>query len=269
MKNQIGLTFALALFFSSLLGCHIEKKSGNGFKPNDDYVDLGSISPNFNPDRQDFEFDVAGVEKVKINLFGFNEDVRLQYSNQMDVNTAHLQVFTVSRTGGSLNGVDASQDKGAQLLEIRKFGNFACSIRVHNRQITELEGACYTRVILTLPAGAKIEVYNVGKLISRPFFPMDNQTFIHELDRAIGDDAGLVVLNSYLKSHQVTATKPVLICQELQQVLKTFSWADNKFTVLRALHPYVQDRENHEKMIEDSFSFFDRAKAREIVGLKP
>ena len=98
---------------------------------------------------------------------------------------------------------------------------------------------------------------------------MDNQSFLKELDRAYTDDKKMAVIEAYLTSYRVTSTTPVLLCQELGSAVAEFAFSEQKFTVLRILQRYVQDRENLEKMIEDKFSYFEREKARKIVGLKP
>ena len=47
MKNTTYLIILVFVGALTLLGCKIEEKSGNGFVPNGDYIDLGSIPAQF------------------------------------------------------------------------------------------------------------------------------------------------------------------------------------------------------------------------------
>ncbi|MNL01165.1 hypothetical protein D3C87_1216260 [compost metagenome] len=114
--------------------------------------------------------------------------------------------------------------------------------------------------------GSEVEYYNAGKLISKRFIAMTNEEFLAALDDARhGQHMGVV--DAYLASHQ-GRNKPVLNCEEVETVLKEFTYKEEKLVVLRKLHTFITDRENLNEMIEDSFNYFDRDEARRIVGLR-
>ncbi len=224
------------------------------------------IPATFNPNLETIETQLYNVQKIQMNLFGFRQDVRLQFSNELSQNQLVVQLYTVSKDARtSLSGIDSRVE--GDTLELRKYGSYECSIKTSNGEVTAVKGACYIRVVLTLPAQSEIEVYNVGNLISKRYFAMDNGTFLKELDRASFDPEKLAVIDSYLASYQAIGRSPTLLAEELGNAINEFPFAEKKFIVLTKLHRFVSDRENLRKMIDDKFSFFDRDKAYKIAGL--
>lgn len=241
-----------------------DKKGGSKDDVSPNAVEWGSIPSSFNPNVERVPFPIQDVKKISSNLFGFSGDVHIRYSKDL-TDAGTLDIYSVSKDARtSVRGVDTNMNGNA--LEIRRYGSYECSIRITNRRITNLQGACYVRLLLTLPMGSEIEYSNAGKLISKRFIAMTNEEFLEALDDARhGEHMGVV--NAYLASHQ-GRNKPALNCEEVETVLKEFSYKEEKLVVLRKLQAFITDRENLSEMIDDSFNYFDRDEARRIVGLK-
>ena len=189
--------------------------------------------------------------------------MHVRYSKDL-TDSGTLDIYTVSKDARtSVRGVDTNRT--ANGIEIRRYGSYECSIRITNRRITNLQGACYVRLVLTLPMGSEVEYHNAGQLISKRFIAMTNEEFLEALDDAShGKHMGVV--DAYLASHQ-GRNKPALNCEEVETVLNEFIYKEEKLVVLRKLHKFITDREHLNEMIEDSFNYFDRDEARRIVGL--
>ncbi|WP_374073336.1 DUF4476 domain-containing protein [Bdellovibrio bacteriovorus] len=272
MKNRKCLV-VLGLLSALVLGAcsndDNDKKSDNPSGPGTQRVHWDSIPSEFSPRKESFNLQTQNIQKIQMDLFGFTNDVQLQYSDKLPADAASIELFTVAKDSSySLSGVNIDEELGTKTLKLNKYGSYACSIRIQNGKITELKGACYIRVLLTLPQNAEIEVYNVGKLISKRFIAMDNGTFLKDLDRASFQEDKEAVIQNYLESYRATGKTPALICDELGQVIEEFTRTEGKFIALRKLHAYVTDKENLAQMIEDKFSYFDRDEARRIVGLQ-
>ena len=134
-----------------------------------------------------------------------------------------------------------------------------------NGKVTKVKGACLVKSFLVLPKGAKIEVFENDKLISKVYFPMTIDKFLELLDEPFADK--LKVINDFLNTYKKTKSKLEISSETLGTVIEEFTWADDKFKALKKLHKFVIDRENLEAMIENNFSHFDQDKARKIVGL--
>lgn len=272
MKAHKCLVFFALAGTLTLSACSNSSDSNNnngGNTGSSNRVHWDSIPSEFSPRKESFDLRLQDIQKIKMDLFGFNGDVQFQYSDKMPTDAASIELFTVAKEATySLSGLNTQADTTTKTLILNKYGSYACSIKIHNRQITELKGACYIRVLLTLPRGSEIEIYNVGQLISRRFIAMDNKTFLNDLDRAPFKEEKSAVIDAYLESYRVTSKTPVLSANELGRAIEEFSFSDEKFTALRKLHAFVVDRENLGKMIEDKFTYFDREKARQIVGLR-
>ncbi len=254
----------LIILFFGLVACGAgDTKKGDGTESEN--INWGSVPAEFNPQVENFENALNRVQKIHVNLFGF-QDVRVRYSKELPQSLYRLDLYTVSKDARtSVSGVDTDYDEN--VLRIRKFGNYECTLATDGKNIKSVKGACYVHVILTLPYGAEVEVYNVDRLLTRRFFAIDNRTFIENLKRAWPVERKFEVIKSYLDSYRQVGKKPSLNCSELDVILDTFSWADEKFEVLRKLHGYVSDREGLPAVIDDNFSYFDRDKARRIVGI--
>lgn len=263
--KAILLICALGLTLASCSDGGSDKKGGgNGPQANPNGVEWNTVPSEFNPHVEQVDFPIAGLKKISTNLFSFSGDVHLRYSDQL-TDSGVLQIFSVSKEARtSVRGVDVNNYGTA--LDIKRYGNYECSIRISNRRIAEVKGACYVRLVLTLPKGSQVEYYNAGTLISQRFVPMSNEEFLERMDDARSDEY-MSVIDGYIASYRAPQ-KPSLTCYELEKVLDEVTFKDKKMAALRKLHSYISDRENLSKTIEDNFSYFEREEARRIVGLR-
>lgn len=239
-------------------------KKGGGDDVSPNALEWSAVPSEFNPNIEQTQFPISDIKKISSNLFGFSGDVRIRYSQDLS-DSGTLDIYSVSKDARtSVRGVDM-QRKG-DVLEIRRYGSYECSIRITNRRVEKVQGACYVRLVLTLPMGSEIEYSNAGTLISKRFIAMTNEEFLEALDNAShGEHMG--VIDAYLSSH-TGRNQPALSCEEVQTVIEEFTWKEEKFTVLRKLHKFITDRKNLYAMIEDTFSYFEQEEARRIVGLR-
>ncbi len=228
-------------------------------------INWESVAPEYNPNVGEFDIQAQGAEKINLDLFGFDDDVEVVYSKDIPEGSAALRVFTVWKKRSFGGSLDVSA-KGNQ-LNVRYTGGYQCSIGIRNGQITDLDGGCIIRAILFLNTSAKVEVYNLGQLITKRFIPMDNETFFKELKAASFADDKFTVVENYLQSYKITKTTPSLQAKDLEEALDQFYRSAEKFKALRMLHMFVADRNNLESVIEDQFGHFERDEARRIVGL--
>lgn len=259
------IVFALAVLIST--GCSVSSSNGTDgdVGPQDNSVQWDSVPSEFNPRVEDTKFQTNGIDTITLGLFNIEEGTQVIFSDSIPEGAGALRLFKVfknSATWGTL-----SQKVVDKNLKINQFGSYACSIRIENRKITDLDGGCYIRAQVFLPANAKIEVYSGGTLISKRLFPMSNKKFLENFGYASFKDQRIKVINDYLASYAETNLTPSLLSQELGVVLDGFTFKNDKYEVLRKLHVYIRDRENLKKMIEESFSYFDRKEAETIVGL--
>ena len=192
MKKNLAYAFLFVATVITISACSKSDNdsnngNGNNVGQRNNVVDWANVSRDFNPDTDTYNLDIQDVQKVKMDLFSFTGDVQVQYSSQLAPEAATLQTFTVSKD--STYGIGSPQprrDSDPTVLKVSNSGVYSCSIRVQNRNITALKGACYVKVILTLPANAKIEVYNLDALISSRFFATTNAALLDGLDRLRG-----------------------------------------------------------------------------------
>jgi hypothetical protein len=266
MFFKCSLLLTIGLIFISCGSGSGSNSENSAKKKKKTYVQLDSVSPEFNLDKEENEFDLDDIERIEVDLFGFSRDFEVQYSKDLAWYEGKIVTYTVSKDASyPLNGV--LTDSEAPVLKINKFGRFECSIQVKNNKITSLEGSCYLKIVLILPTDAKIEVYNVGVLKSKRFFAMTISDFLTKIGNATWDDDKFLVIKEFKKSYKAIRSKPKLESSHLGQVLSKFSFAKAKFKALKQLHKYVVDRENLRQMIEDKFSYFERDEALKIVGL--
>lgn len=272
MKNRISLVVLGLLGALTITACssdNDDKKSDNPSDPGVQRVHWDSIPSEYSPRKESFNLQLQSTQKIQMDLFGFTNDVQIHYSDSLPADAGSIDLFTVSKDSKhSLSGLNIDEDLSTKSLKLNRYGSYECSIRIRNGKIAELKGACYIRVLLTLPKNAEIEVYNVGKLITKRFIAIDNGTFLKDLDRASFQEDKEAVIESYLESYRATGKTPVLTSGELAKAIQEFTRTEGKFIALRKLHAYVTDRENLGQMIEDEFSYFDRDEAKRIVGLR-
>jgi len=274
MSSILKVSFAVYMMIVFLLGCGADPNGGKDDKNNDglhkpgpiNRVNWSAISSEHHPEVEDTSFSTDSYEKIYVDAFGFNNDVEVIYSNDTPAGHGNLRIFKVWAKNASWGNLN--QSPNGKSLNIINYGRYECSIRVQNGQITQLEGGCYVRLQVFLPIGSQIEVYNVGKLITKRFIPITSEEFLKQIDNATRADDKFVVIENYLSSYSGTNKSPSLSAEQLGTVIGEFSWREEQFKALHKLHSLVRDRENLGKMIEDKFSYFDRQEARRIVGLE-
>lgn len=267
---QFGVLVFLALGFLACSNSDDSKKGGlNPAADEKTFQDAWSQIPaEYNPNIETagILLDSPSLQKIDINLFGFNSDFQLRYQADLPKDSAKLEIYSVSKNAKtSVRGVSIRGDRG--VLRINRTGNYQCSLSAENGRITSLEGACYVRVVLTLPQGSQLEVYNVGQRVSARFHAMDNASFLKALDDESWADRKMALIDSYLESYSSLGKKPTLDSTELRTVLKSFMTDEQKIVALSKLHAHLLDRENLGKLIDDEFGYFSREKARKAVGL--
>jgi hypothetical protein len=237
--------------------------NGEGTNPN--RIDWDSIPSEYNKSIDDMEFGTEGLEKISINAFGFDRDVEVVYSPKIAVNTGLMRIYRVYYQSTSWGSASVARDQKS--ISINHYGQYQCSIRTQNGRITGLKGGCYIRLQVQLPTGSEVEVYNVGKLITKRFIPMDTATFLKNLERASFDKDKLIVIDEFLNSYSGMSKKPRLTAKDLGFVIHEIAFKDEKFQALSKLHSFVTDREYLGQMIDEQFNVFDRDDARKICGL--
>jgi len=252
------------------VACNDKEKEKNAGGSPGDPANWGKVRPEFNP-RHDTQFlSIGGMTAIEMNLFGFNKDVDLYYSTNVDYNEAKLEVFHVSKDARTSVGGGADvRIQGSRLL-LSKSGMYECSIRTENGEITQLKGACYVRLVITLNPSQQIEVYNADQLISQRFFAMTYDQMLEGIKRGwSSNEKKLKAIDDFLASNRAARTRPALTGEQLREVIKEFSFAQEKFQAFGKLHATVYDRESLRAVIEDQFSYFDRARAYQMAGLRP
>lgn len=261
--------FAKHLFLTVLtitfFGCSSDsdKSSGNDIRAN--WVNWDSVPSEFNPRIEEKYLDLGAAQRVKLNLFNFDDDVRVIYSSEQPVGRVTLKIFKVYKNSASWGSISTSQKSNA--IEVNNYGSYACSIQVKNGAITALDGGCYVRVEVVMPVNAQVEVYNREQLLTQRFVAMSLEELIDGVKNASWAEQKLLVMDNFLQSHQETKKTPVLLAQHMGEILEEMSFAKDKFTALRKLHAAVVDRENLPAMIEKQFGVFDRDEALQIVGM--
>lgn len=261
----------LLLFTSTIIACGGDSDKSSKSKTTEQIrsaksgLDWDSIPSKYNPRVSEVSFDLVDIQKINLELFGLDKKVNLSYSNSIEAGMGIIKIYSVWYKSSSNISIDM-EDDGMGLLTLGNSGSYGCSIQTRNRRISNLEGLCHVYGELILPTGKKIEVSNENRLISRRFIAIDNKSLLESLDRASFDDEKLALINDYLKSYKAINAKPTISSLELGTIISEFSWADEKYSVLRKLHKYTSDRENLEQMIENEFSHFEREEALKIIA---
>lgn len=263
-------SFQVVLVLSLLTACGGNSdNTGVGNNVQDTpYVAFEKIPSKYNPEVLSDSVATSGAEKIDMNLYSFDKDVRVVYSADLADGQAIVRRYTVWYEQANFGQVASTlSGKTVSINNYTNGGFSSCSIRVTNGEITELKGGCYVRVELVLPQGSQIEVYNLHQLISRRFLAMDNKTFLERFDDASFAKDKLAVIEEFLSSYEVTGKTPTLLASELGQVTEDFPFKDEKLTGIRRLGRFVSDRQNLEEAVISKFSYFDQNEAREILGL--
>ena len=231
-------------------------------------VNWNTVSKELNPEIIEEEFSAKNLSFVHLDVIGISNEVNVSFSSNLSL-VGRLKIYRVWNKFSNFGRIElnTSFDK----LKVENYtGNqpYSCSKRIANRQLVSVEGGCNLFVEVVLPTSSEIEVYSGEKLVSQRFFPMSFDNFITGMSRGF-DKEKLEMIENFLSSYTQTGKKLNLSSFELEETLKKFSFAsDEKFSALRKLHIFITDRENLNKVIENTFSFSsDREKARLIVGL--
>ncbi len=173
MKTLLQLTVVIAMVgltacadSSDSKGSNTATGDGNGKTGTFTGVEWESIPTEFNPRMESVELNLSDIQKVDMNLFGFSSDVQVQESSALPQDRMVVQLYTVSKDAKtSLNGLETQVNEKTLLL--RKSGSHQCSLKTQNRKLTFVKGACYVRVVLTIPFQTGLAVYNRGQLIEK------------------------------------------------------------------------------------------------------
>jgi len=271
IKNLISLLVLLSSIF--LAGCNVsvgdsakgQQDQGQG-QGKSNRVNWESIPSEFNPRVVDTNFRTDNIAKIKMDFFGFKDDVEIVYSPSMPANSGTIRLFTVYKEQASWGSLGIYPRNNT--LELSQSGSYQCSIQISNGQITKLKGGCYVKLQIILPVGVEIEVYNLNALISKRFIPVDTETFLKNFSDATWSEEKFKVIDEYLGSYAGMSKTPALSASQLGTVIEDFMHSKEKFEALRKLHSIVTDRINLAAMIDEEFSYFDREEARRIVGLQ-
>ncbi len=262
---KVAILIAMSLVFSACGGSSDDDGGGGGVGPQGHQVDWSSIPAEYNPSIEEVDFVTEDIERVEMNVFGFRADVGVSYSSELAPNSGYLRIYKVWKESVSWGNI-RSQQQG-ESLKLSGQGSYQCSIQIKDHRISSLKGGCYLRIEIVLPAGAKIEVYNVGQRLSKRFFAISTERFLEDFDDAPFSADKFAVIKEYLKSYKEVSQTPRLSSEQLGTVIEDFLRSEEKFEALRLLHSYVSDRGNLNAMIDREFSSFDQDEARRIAGL--
>lgn len=261
-----SLIFILAF---GLLGC-----SGQANKAKQDDINNSQsqsrviwerVPQEFNPRVEDLQFQTNQIEKLNINVFSFDRDFEIVYSSTLAPGQGFLRLFRV--WSGSASWGDLTPRRNGKTLELRASGTYNCSINVRNGQITTLKGGCYVRAQIHLPVDAKIEVYNVGRLKSKKFFPLSNEEFLQQLRQSFNRKEKYLAIEDFLNSYVGTGLRAALSVKQLTEAIRNFGTDKDRLEALRQLHRTVEDREALRSMVLSELSYFDQEEALNIITL--
>jgi len=231
-------------------------------------VNWDSISNEFNPEIIEEEFSTTNLSFVKLGVIGISNEVNVSFSNKLS-SIGKLKIYRVWNNSANFGQIElnTSFDK----LQVENYtGNqpYRCTHVIRNRQLVSVDGGCNLFIEVILPTSSEIEVYSGDKLLSKRFFPMSFDKLIKEISSGFNNEK-LEVVENFIASYRQTGKKLKLSSLELEEILKEFTFTNvDKFSALRKLHVHVIDRENLNKVIENTFSFSsDQEKARRIVGI--
>lgn len=268
--TSLALNLGAAIFLAS---CSHDDSSTSNFDgqgtPPVNRVEWSKIAPDFDPQIDTQKFTTDGAERIDLDLFGFKDDVSVRFTPDLTDGNGILKIYTVFKYDPDFSSASfgsLSKQSGDKTFKLSKNGTYMCSIQITNGQIAKLKGGCIVRVEVQLPKAAQIEVYNQDVLLTKRFFPMANSKFIESLEKSSLDDDRLQVIQGFLSSYSGVSKTPSITSEEMGKILKAFSFPENKFKALQSLHSFVSDQPNLGKVVDDQFSYFDRARAHQIIG---
>lgn len=282
MKNLIISLIAM----SFLIACGGESGGGSNDNNNDGDnsnnsprngetartpLNFNAIDSKYNPHVHEETFSTSNLSKIDLNVLGIKNEVLIERDDSLS-GQGRLLLYRVWFKTSNYGYLDLKQN--FETLRVRNYTGsnpYSCSKRITNGKIKSLNGGCNLFAKLILPKGEKIEVYSNSNLVSNRYFAMTNNDLRSSVEDARTNEDKIDVIEAYLKSHRAVGSTPSLECDDLEQVLSDFrSFDDAKFSALKMLHRYVQDRENlEEHVINEVFSFRDdRERALRIIGLR-
>lgn len=242
--------------------------SDDNNKQADVYVNWKSIPEKYNPNMSIIPINISGLKYLDTSISGFQRDVKIVYSSGFSKNQGELVLYTVREKKNGFGFGNMHSSQGNSRLSISGGISNNCSISVVNKAIKELEGSCYVAIDIILPTDAKIEVRNIGTLLTKEFFPMEVEYLIGALDKTSGSEEKLKLIDDFFTSYDKHFQKAALDTAEMKEIFSHFGFSDEKLNVLRKMHAAITDRENLGSMIDEVFgSSFDREDAKKIVGL--
>lgn len=122
-----------------------------------------SVPRQFNPSVDEYSFSIKDIDRVSLNIFNFSRDVRALRSTTLSADQVHLRLYKVWQNFASWGPIRSSLLR--RQLAIGGEGSYQCSIKIENRQITELNGGCYVRAELMVPAASQVEIFNIGRKV--------------------------------------------------------------------------------------------------------
>ena len=273
MFNSIKVCSALFLTIALCVGCgkNLSRNVGNSSGTinnlvSEKRVDWPSIPRQYDPAIEDIDFRTEGLEKIKVDIFGFKNDVEVVYSSEVPAGSGFLRSYKVIKDSEWKVSLK-SRPNGSNLV-LEPEGFYQCSIRITNGAIVALKGGCFVRLQVFLPNGSDIEVYNIGELLTKRFHSINTKEFLKQLDDATLEADKLTAIENYVAYYNNGSIKKLsLTSQQLGVVIGEFNGKVERFKALVSLHSIVNDRENLEKMIDDQFRFSEKEEARRIVGL--
>lgn len=234
-------------------------------------LNFEAIDSKYNPHIHEETFSTRNLNKIDLSVLGIKNEVLIERNESLS-GEGSLLLYRVWFKTSNYGYLDMKQS--FETLKVRNYTGsnpYSCSKRITNGKIKSLNGGCNLYAKLILPKDEKIEVYSNSNLVSSRYFAMTNNELRSSIADARANEDKIDVIEAYLKSHSETGETPKLLCDDLEQILSDFrAFDDAKFSALKMLHKYVEDRENlEEHVINEVFRFRDdRLRALRIISLR-
>lgn len=277
MRDPLGSwrrCIATMLMALSLIGCDQslqeridDPKSPPQTKPQPgNRVNWSTVPPEFNPDLHHLSVPTKSIQRLDLDIYKFADDVEVVTSADVPADWALLRLFWVSSNPEMRPKLKVERD--GPRTKISGVDQLACLIRIREGQIESLEGGCYVRLQIVFPPKARVEVYNLGKLLTDRFVPLSFEELMSGLAKAETSNKKFAWIREYLVSYTSNSKIPTMTTEQLGFVLDFFSNRRERLEVLSELHRTLTDRNNLPSFIERKFHPNDRDEARSIVGLR-